>query len=290
MTAFQKYLELNYGIDANTTATIFITIFIFFIGLVVQQMIVIYNSYNERRKTRKIFKISLKSFVKQVKKQADEYQKTSQTFTFDKESNFEFNRASISTISSLNNLGFQRTYEAYFFGIENMFKCHLDFKLKAFNKIWDAVKSVEYWHDKSFQDVSDFINKYNTFNERRNRAVDNHRRYFEPIMTSISGKTVPKNLGLYLRDADQIHFDWQNYPNRTRPNVVHKQLITRLRILNRENQDLDVANVMNNNLLEASMEFQNQHNLLKAQKIQFVSYGRMFRLYSRIAKKTIEIL
>ncbi len=290
MTTIQKYLESTYGIDANTIATIFITIFIFLIGLLIQQGIAFYNSYNQRSKTRKIFRLSFQSFLSQVEKQSKEYHKTSLTFTLDKETNFEFKRATISNLSSLKDLGFQRTYEAFFFGLENTFKCNLDLKLKAFNKIWDAVMSVEFWHDKSFQDISDFINKYNEFNDRRNRAIENHRRYFEPIMTSLNGKTVPMNLGQYLRSADLIHVDWQNHPNRTRPNVVHRRLVIRLRILNRKNKNLEVANRMNDNLLEATGEFQNQLNLLKAQKDQFESYSRSFRFYSRIGKKAIEII
>lgn len=290
MTNLQAYLEKSYGIDPNTSATIFITLFIFLVGIVIQQSLSFFGKYMQRRKTRKIFKISLKGFISQVEKQSKEYNKTAQSLSFDKENKFEFKRATIATLSILNDIGYQQTYEAFFFGLENFFKFKVDLKLKAFNKIWDSIKSVEFWHDNSFGEVTQFMDKYNNFNEKRNNATENHRKFFEDIMLSHIGQKDPERIGIYLQAAQRIHTQWQNYPNRTRPNIIHKQLIVRLRILNKKNQDINIANRMNDDLLEASLWFQNQNSLLKAHRNQFVIYSRIFRMYYRLCKKANEIL
>jgi hypothetical protein len=52
----------------------------------------------------------------------------------------------------------------------------------------------------------------------------------------------------------------------------------------------DVANKMNDNLLEATLEFENHRNLLRAQKEQVERYSQSFRYYSKIVKKAIEIM
>jgi hypothetical protein len=290
MTQIQKYLETNYGTDANTSATLLITLTIFFLGLLFQHLLKTIGKYSERRRLRKTFHVALIEFSKQVKKQSEQYDKSSQTFTFDKKSNFEFNRATISTISSLNGLDYNRTFEAFFFGFENTIKFNSKRKFIAFNRIWDSIKSVEFWHEKSFQDVNYFIEKYNEFNERRNDAIEAHRRFFEPIMTQLDGQTVPGDIGRYVQAVDQIHVDWQNFPNRTKPNIVHRYLVVRLRILNRKNLNLTIANRMNNNLLTATMEYQSQSNFLKAQKEQFENYHHSFRNYYRLVNASRNIL
>lgn len=290
MTGIQKYLECNYGVDSNTSATLIITLFVFLLGVAFQYALNSFTKYSERRRVRKTFLVGLSEFSNQVKKQSEQYHKSSLTFTFDKETNFEFNRATISTIGSLIDLQYNRTYEAFFFGFENLIKFNSKRKFEAFNKIWDSIKSVEFWHEKSFQDVNYFIEKYNDLNERRNEAINAHRLFFEPIMTQMDGQTVPGNIGRYMQAADQVHVDWQNKPNRTRPNIVHRNLVIRLRILNRKNQNLPIANRMNDNLLTATMEYQSQRNFLRAQKEQMENYERSFRHYYRLVNAGISIL
>lgn len=286
----QSYIESIFGVDSNTSATIIITLLVFLIGIIVQRFFLLLNMYFERRKIRKFIKISFAEFEAQVRKQSKEYEKSAETFTFDKETNFEFKRATISTLSSLNSIGYIRTYEAFFNGFENIIKCRLGLKLKAFNKLYDSVKSVEFWHEKSFNESSGFIDKYNSFNERRNSALDKHRRFLDPIMFSIKGKDIPIDIVKYLQKVDQYHFDWQKLKDRTRPNIIHEQLVEKLLNLNRENQDIEIAVRMNDNLLVASIEFQNQKSLLKAQKEQLQSYARSFRQYYRLCKEVGKII
>lgn len=290
LNIIQKYLESVFEIDANTSATILITLSIFIIGISIQQLLLLFSKFIERRKTRKIFKISLTGFIKQVKKQSEGYNETAKSFTFDEQTNFEFTRATIYTLSSLNSIGYQKTYEAFFTGFENIWKCNLNLKLKAFNKVWDSIKSVEFWHQKSFEDLSDFIDKYNDLNEKRNIAIENHRRFFESIITEINNKSVPAKVGLYIQDVDRIHVDWQKLKNRTRPNIIHRYLIIKLRIINRKNSNIKIVNRMNENLLDATKEYQNQRNLLKTQKDQFENYSMNFKLFYRLSSKAKNVL
>lgn len=290
MKDIQKYLELTFGIDANTSATLIITLFVFIVGLILQQGLRTFTNYLERKRTRKTFFFALEEFWLQVKKQSEEYLKISNGLRFDKENNFEFKKATISTITSLNELGFKNAYEALFHGPENWIKINSKVKMKAFNKIWNSIKSVEFWHEKSFQDIDFFITKYNLFNDRRNSALRNYRAFIEPIMHSFNGKNIPKELAFYLKKVDQIQFEWQKMPDRTRADIVNKHLIIPLRILNRKNQDKEIAVKMNDNLLESSLEYQNLINLLEVHKKQYKSYYRNFRQYYKTCKKGQRII
>lgn len=47
---------------------------------------------------------------------------------------------------------------------------------------------------------------------------------------------------------------------------------------------------MNENLLDATKEYQNQRNLLKTQKDQFENYSMNFKLFYRLSSKAKNVL
>lgn len=290
MKLLQDYLLSNFDINPNTSATIIISLLVFFMGIAFQRLIALYIGYNRRSKVRQIFFIALKNIIDQLIDQSEGYLKSSKSFSFEKEFNFTIIRASLFSASSLQSLGYEKTYEALFTGVENFFSCNQRVRLKAFNKVWQTVKAVEFWHDHSFSDINRFNDRYNSLNERRGNALEEHRKLVENILIPLQGKLLPEIEGKYLQKVDDIHFEWQKIPDRTRPDITHRQLVLKLRILNRKNSSIPLANKMNANLLEASILYMDQSSLLKAKRDQFHAFYRSFRYYSRICKVSGKIL
>jgi len=286
----QAKFNERFGTDSNTSATLFITLFVFILGLLFQQLFVLYSKFIERRKIRKIFQVALRQFIKETSKQSSLYKKDSENYQMEKKTSFTFTRGSIFTCSSIQELGFEKTYAAFFLGIENWGHTKSSLRQKAFIKIWGSVKSVEFWHNASFSDRSQFLEKYNSINEKRNIAIENHRKLYEKAMTNLDGVKAEKAYREYVQALDAIHVSWQNNPNRTRPDVLHEELVTPILDLNRGNHKFPLAISLNDNLLPASLEYENQLNFLKAQKKQTLAYYWAFRSYARISKKSLEIL
>lgn len=301
-TTIRESIMTSLDIDPDTFATIFITLFVFIVGLIIQQLIVFYNSYIQRKRTRKVFELSLDSFINQAKKQSEEYIKTSQTFSFEKETRLYFSPVTISSISLLNELGYQKAYEAYFFGFENLFKLKFDLKIKTFNKIWHSIKHVEFWREQSFKDTRYLESKLHELNNRRILAIDNLRKFRESVSIELHGKRIPQDipeeLGRYIQAVDEITVNYQNLPNARRADIVHQNLILPLMTLNRsynsqniEGRELmELIARMGDNLLKASREFQNMEIFLMAQKNQFETYSKSFRRDYRLCIKAKEIL
>jgi hypothetical protein len=289
MRALQRYLHSNFNIDENTSATIIITISIFIAGIVIQQILSMSSGIIKRKRIRKLFAINVKNFVNEVKKQEEAYLKTSESFKFETGLIFSFTRSPIFSHKSILEMGYQISYESFFYGIENIFKFKRDKKLKAFRTIWSSVHSVDYWHDKTFTEINKFQEKTDEFNNRWNNAIGSHRQFIDSIMAEVNGQLLQKELGVYLKEVDKIHLNWQNLPNRTRPDILNKNLIIPLRILNRKHQN-NISLKMNDNLLAAGIEFQNKRNLFNAQKDLFSNYARSFRLNYRLTRISIKIL
>lgn len=289
MKELQCYLKNNFKIDENTSATIIITLSIFIAGILIQQGLSISAGYIKRKRIRKLFEINVKNFVVEVKIQEKAYRTTADSFKFETGLVYAFTRATIFSHHSIKEIGYQNSYEAFFHGVENIFMFKRNKKLTAFSKIWSSVNSIDYWHDRTFADIHKFQEKLDEYNSRWNSAIEKHRQFVESIMAQVNGQLIEKELGTYLTEVDRIQTIWQNLPERTRPDILNKNLIIPLRVLNRKNQN-DISRKMNENLLAASIEFQNKRNLLKAQRELFFHFARSFRMNYRFSTIAIKIV
>jgi hypothetical protein len=273
MREIQLILQVWFNIDPNTSATIIITVIVFILGISIQQFIQLISNLRSRSRTRRVFRNALETHIKQVRRQSSGYLKTSETVKFDSNSPLEVMRATIFSASSFENIGFKETFLAYFF-----------------NKIWESIHSVDRWFIKANEDISYFLENSNRHNEKRNTAADNHRKVIDFLAATYNGKEVEKKLADYLVKLDAIHTQWQNLENATRPDILHTELIVPTRNLNNQHRDLEIAIRMNDNLLAASMEFQNQRNLVDATKVQFFRYSVSFKMYAMVMEKGMKIL
>lgn len=284
----EKLIEW-FNIDPNTSATIIISLSVFIVGFLFQQLFQSISFYIQRKRTRNIFEIVVKKFIEQVNVQSKVYSKSAKTFVFDRDTSFQFRKATIFTSQSVNQIGYQNIYNAYFSGFENLIKFNKTLKLKAFNKIWSCIISVDFWLDKSFKGVDMFPSKYNGFNDNRAEALENYRKFLDPLMASFDGKEIPKGVAIYISEIDRINIEWQKSRNRLRPDKIHRKLILPLRIYNRKNIN-PISVEMNSFLLDATRHYINQSYILKMEKLQQETYSKSFNFYSKISSKAIDIL
>ncbi len=296
MNSIIRYISCNYDVKNDTAATITITLFVFVTGFLINTIIKNIGNYFGRKKTKRIFEIALGSFLQQIEKQSAAFLKSSESFTFENEGNFVSKRIQILPISSISEIGYKNTYEAYFSNFRSNIlflfcKNKMNLKLEAFNKIWEAIHSIEFWHNKSFENMDFFNNTYNLYVERRNEAIENNRLYFEKMMAATQNvQNVPQEIKDYTKKVDDITAAWHNLPKAANELVAHEKLIMPLRELNRKNQNLFLANQMNGVLLKATQEFKNQQNLLATFQEQFKSSSDLFSSYHKSTLESLESL
>ncbi len=290
MSKIQEILNHQFNIDYNTSATILITLIIFFLGLILQRILSMYIDFIKRKRIKEAFEIALKVHINQIKKQSKGYLDVSNSIKFDVHERIEYTHVTIFSANSFENIGYQQTFEAYFSGIENLFKFNRKLKLKAFTKIWESIRSIDKWHTKSLTDMDVFLEKVNSYNEKRNDALDNHRKLIDMIKLQYNEKNVPLRLGEYIIKLDEIHTNWQKLMNPAQPDIVHKKLVIPTRELNQRYDDLELAVKMNDSLLIATMEYKNQERLINAYIDQFFKYSISFKMYYNLTKTGMKIL
>lgn len=285
MTDLQNLLNCKFDIDSNTSATIIITFIIFFSGILITELIKLLSRIRERRKFRLIINSSIKNVINQAKKQVVAYEKIAEEFNWKGNKHILLGR----TILSKTQFDYKMIFTAYFTGIENISLLKKK-KSKAINKIWEALQSLDFWHEKSFADVDKFLDKYSQYNNKRNEALDQHRKLIEMNLTSLSGNSLPTRLGHYVQQIDNLHVQWQAAENRTRPDILHDILVTPSLLLNRNYPEIELARKSSDLLLQASIEYESMESLLKVYNQQFLNYSRIFRYNYRTLEKAIRLI
>lgn len=288
--SISDYLVKHFGIDRNTAATIIITIVVFGAGVLTTLLVDFFRTWYRRKMVQQVLKLNLRDFSKKLSKQAKIFFKTAPQFNFDKRGPLETSRVEISQISSLREIGYDQSFQAFFYGIYNISFFGRKLRVKAFNKLWDTVSSISFWHEKSIKDFDFFLEHYNAYNEKRNTAIKGYMGTIEPIFIDSKGKGVPAPFGQYLQGVDAIHVNWQGLQNRTLPHIIQRNLVLPVMILSRKNQNLPLANTLNAYLLDASIHYENMSNLQSVTRQQYLYYYSLFKGSSKLLKKIEGIL
>ncbi len=282
ITELIENVRNTFGIDANTFATITITISIFIIGYVLNFLATGIKNSMERKNTTRIFKIALEKHIHDIQKQEEACSKTLSSLSFENRTNFKFVYQVMASKDLFWNFGFQKTYEAYFNGYVNWFRFGNHKTLTAFNNVWNAIESTAYWHNQYASRSNEFLTNYNSSNSKRNDAVDGYRKYFQQINTLLEGQIIPERLGDYLRELWDIHVSWSKLPDRTSPPICHRHLVLRNRILYKKYSDLDLAFKINDFFLDASTHYLDQSNRIKFERLQTEVYRKLFKYNAKL--------
>jgi hypothetical protein len=285
MSQLQEYLNKTFNIDDRTSATIIITLFVFVLGILVNQLLKVISDFLKRKNLRKIFLLNLSELEKRALKQSHEYKSSSEQFSFTYTENFNLQKIDISQLIILKELGYKDTFNAFFSGIENWFKFKNLYR-KAFNKIWDAIFAMDFWQGISLE-MNHFNTAYSAYNEKRNLALQAFQTLLESKINTENLNHQDSNIAGYYRSLNIIVSDWQRLPKRSRADIIHRNIVLKVRIINRKFEKFNIPIIVDFNsfLLEASLQYQNIRLLYKVYNDRFTSLSILFRKHSRLINK-----
>lgn len=272
-------LEKDLGVDPNTIATIFITLLVFIVGIMFQFLAVEFRNWHRRKNKRRIFSLSLKRHLKDIDQQLEGFVKSRASLSFSNRSRFLFYHNVLMPPDSFHNLDYQSIYNAYFTGIENWFRSKK--RLKSFSEIWHALESLEFWSSAFIDLKNSFIEKYNLEGEKRTDAIEKYRSFLQEKNYEFDNVSIPKELHNYLRVVFQIHSEWTKLTDRTSPEICHRQLVIRNRILYKKYHHLKDAGQINDAFLDATTHYIEQRNCLLGTIESLRIYEKVFRYDSK---------
>ncbi len=290
MIALHEYLQKAFYIDSNTSATLLITLFVFIAGMLLRLIVIVISNYIKRRRIRKTFNINLRELIKEINEQSIAFENTIETLSIENSEPFRYKRKTISTLSSINNLGYYKIYDAYFHGLENLVKLKMNVKREIFTSMWNSIKSVEYWHNFSFQDKNRLIDKYNSYREKWSDATVKINDEIKCMRANSQSEQTPSDFEQLKPKVFKAYSKWITTPNNFNPTVINDKLVDNLIEIIEKHTDPSAAAILYKELVDASLQFQNQKNLIETEKEQIKLIIKEFTKNQGVCEKALDEL
>jgi hypothetical protein len=284
LSDLQNKINEIFHIQSATSAPILISLGIFIFGLIFTELVKCIAAYNKRKTTRQIFLQGLALLSKGVERQGKAYFVLSEQIRFkglkDKR-NYTLGKVEIHQLRTLEQIGYESIFKAFFTGFENLSigsNC-LKMRVKAFNKIWEAIEIVRTWQEKLLNDGEVFMERLNSANSLREKAIEEYLNYVAPQLHSASrsGVNAHSILGKYFYGIDNILINWQHQADKGNPFVMHRSLVLPVRILDRKfSNQLDLVHTSSKHLMQASIGYQEMKKVISTYKQVYYEQSRMF--------------
>jgi len=274
-------LNLVFGIGKDTIVTIVVTCLIFLLGLLFQVIWHYFLAFLQRRRIRKAFYVILREFIQETRHQSQNLLQNSKQFDLANRKEFNLVQNNITSTRMFQEIGFKLIYEAHFVGLENILNSTIKVDYhKKFILLIKNIHDADYWHEKWQNEVVSDLVKYNEINNKRNDAIDAFRKKMDRISQEVNEKTFDRRSGLYLQKLDDICAKWQTQVDPTAPSVVNEELVVKVLEHNRSHPNIRLTLVLNDDLLELSIEYTNLSNLLDKMRLQAEHYATTFEKFA----------
>ncbi len=288
----QSSLNELFGIQSNVSASIMISIGIFVSGLILTETIKAIASFNKRKSTRRIFFLSLEELATRINRQSKSYRNLSNEIKFKSNTNYSIGNVDIFQLTTLKQMGYENLFLSLFTGFENtIFRLYINKKrLKAFNKIWEAIEYVKSWQEKLYDEAEVFNKMFNDENKVREIALKKYFAFIEPELTAGHGQPLDNDKVRYLQIVDNIHQQYFLSNDKTNPYILHRKLTLPIRILNRRNRNVDIVHTSNIHLMDATYAYTNMKNINSVFKDMYFEQGIWFHKYAKLVSLSKRIL
>lgn len=285
------------GIGNQASATILITLFVFFCGLLLQYLFRAYSTSVRKKQKRKSFITAASTFFNRTKSQARNYLEGSEYYQHSNEKNPILKSAHFLPIASKTLFDYKDTYSAFFERPwwRRFLMCNKDLKKHAFIRLWEIMHVVEFMHTDSNKFMDEMSNRYNIFNERRNNSVVTFRRVLEELRLSTEeakrkNQVISIEFRNYLKELNEIWNSWVDKENTRRPDVTNEKLVLPVIALNEQYNSFGIASRLNDSLYDAKHEYWEQTRHLEAQRNFLVMRSKSFKYYAKLGKHCIILL
>lgn len=289
----QKVIENFFDIGHDASATVIITLLIFILGYLITGVVFVISKFLQRRANRKMFINNLTSLNKTVEFQEKVLTSLLKNIDFVENKLGVYNKVDYFQLMLFHEMSYKDTFKSFFHGFENQISVCIKkpLKRKAFTKVWSILSNIEFWDKKMIDGYYEMFERYNKFGAARNKAINELRQMWEYLLL-VDPNTISQIHKSYLNELALIVKKFSKTPTlkRVGPYFVNRNLVLKIRILNKKYPTLPFVKEFTDKCLEVSSEYIDMELLVRNTKQQYQIYYYTFREWSRSTKKIIKIL
>jgi len=275
----------HYGVDANTAATLFITLFVFIAGYIVTWMGSFIKELQEKKTYKKSLLFLLSDFSKACEKQHSIISNSLTNASFTGGKDFRMSYVSIGTLDYLYRLDFNTVIQ----NLEPV--CYNKNHSKAISKLFGLISYIKEENDNIFSNQKEFFESYKRYESLYYQSLDDLRKIRDGLYVEFNGKKIERNSSTDLIIGFlSIFDDWHQNGQKKKINSTHKEIILPIIELNRKHQNNPSILEINNIVLKADMAYMNISKVEEVMVSDLRSFAHAHRKAARMLKVIIKIL
>ena len=278
----QHWINKFFHITDAESAPIIITLLVFITGGVAKTIYTFLVNIAARREIRRQFYLLTEDMARNANVQGDRYIETSEGLTTDGLKPLSMGVADFYQPSIFKDIGYVRTFESIFIGLENRLFFRLTKrkkKIEAFFECWKAIFSIIPWQERASESIKFVLGYYNTQIEKRNKGLTQFERLTYEMYRSLAGNAQADYARSYLKEVLDIKTEWGKMTNSTAPNISQEHLVKPILKISM-NSTYDGAQAIRFCLMDVESDYINLERMMENYKQQFVKYSEHLKHYS----------
>jgi hypothetical protein len=282
-----EHLACAWGCKTDTVVTVFVTLSVFTIGIIINIIINNIRIFKERRRYRKYFHTLIKNLRKYSLKQSNELDKSVVKFTMKNQESYFVIQLTENSLNLIDKISFEKIYDSFFVGLT----CKDTLRMKALNCMLNQSALLKTINSNIRTDIESLDKKFHDYEQVWNDNVDSIRKVFDNLRQQNASGTIKKEFIPLLKDLDKIISEWSHQPDRAHRVIVRQFIVDKLNSnFFESHKALDLATMIQNYNIDAIMSYSNMENILELYANLFKSYSRLHRNCNRIVGLSQRIL
>lgn len=208
MSEFIAWLSKYLGIEKNPTATIIVSVAVFCLGIIINEVVKALNRFSERRIVREIVRrnyLIFKSYLHEQAKSLREFE----NFISEKGSpDFNVYILPCSALDNYKDISYNNSFKSFFFGFENIRVCGNLKRIKAFDNLHNALSIIRIEQEKMFPVVARFQIEAAPILNRLNISLKEAFEATTDVYINLHEQPADQELVKWLIERNSLH---ENY-------------------------------------------------------------------------------
>jgi predicted DNA-binding protein YlxM (UPF0122 family) len=277
----QQWINKVFHISNAESAPIIITLLVFVTGGILKLLSDLIVGIGRRRTIRRQFYLLSEVLAGSASVQADKYIETAEGFTLNGLKPLRMSVVDFYQPSIIKDIGYLKTFESFFEGLENRFIFRLinrQKKLDAFYDCWNALSSIQISQVRANEAIGFVLEYYNSHNEKRNKGMMEFEKLMFNLYQSLLGLPQADYAKKYYKEVTQIKEIWGKIPNSITPKIAHDHLVKPIVDLSMNNT-YEGAQLIRFCLMDVESEYVNMDRMMNVYKQQLINYSEHIKVH-----------
>lgn len=288
----QKFLELLFHTDNNTSATIIITITVFALGYFLTSLEKSLSRNSLRKANRKLFIKNLETLISSLKQRREVLKEQLKQLDINTFTVVPIGKIQFFQIAILNSMTHKGSFECFFDGLKNMFRSpkNKELRNKAFVKVWENMANIDFWENTTYEQMKPIQSEINRMNETMGKPLKEMRILYTELLTRLSDPLIQPIEKQFLIELQSIIDTWGNQKNREHAHTVNEYLSKKIKILCSKYDLIPSARQLRNYSMDASYWYGNIEIINQSLQKTLKDYDHSLKYFMRSTKVIIRIL